>query len=257
MFELPQLSYSTHREFRVTLETLWRPFVTSQVGLFLLPFIIGRQMRTKQNTKYGHGFSLPELLISLAVGLTLAATCILMASTATNEVRLSTSATNYANLLQSARMRAVRDDAFYKVLVDCGTVGSAAPCSGTTPARAFIDLNGNGSYDSGEPVMTFAASVSPQAFGSGPAEGNLASQFLPSTAVATVATTSVPIFGTRGLPCKVSGGTCPYLDANGLPVSYIVFIQNARGAKWEAITVNPASRIREWAYNGSAWTPLN
>ena len=61
----------------------------------------------------------------------------------------------------------------------------------------------------------------------------------------------------RGLPCKVSGGACPYLDSNGLPVSYVTFIQNTRGGQWEAITVNPASRIREWAYNGSTWSPLN
>jgi prepilin-type N-terminal cleavage/methylation domain-containing protein len=215
------------------------------------------QLRASAPKQFERGFSLPELLIALAVGLILAATGILLASTATNEVRLNSSGTNYANLLQSARMRAVRDDAFYKVLVDCGTVGSAAPCTGTTPARAFIDLNGNGNYDSGEPVATFAAAVSPQTFASGPAEGNLASQFLPASAVTTVASTSIPIFGTRGLPCKVSGGACPYLDANGLPVSYITFIQNTRGGKWEAITVNPASRIREWAYNGTTWTPLN
>ncbi len=214
-------------------------------------------MRANAPTKFERGFSLLELLITLAVGLTLAATGILLASTATNEVRLSTSGTNYANLLQTARMRAVRDDAFYKVRVDCGTVGSAAPCTGTTPARAFIDINGNGNYDAGEPVMEFAAAVSPQTFGSGPAEGNLASQFLPASAVTTVASTSIPIFGTRGLPCKVSGGACPYLDAAGLPVSYITFIQNTRGGRWEAVTVNPASRIREWAYNGTTWTPLN
>ena len=109
------------------------------------------KMRANTPTKFESGFSLPELLITLAVGLTLAATGILLASTATNEIRLSTSGTNYANLLQNARVRAVRDNVYYPVLVDCGTVGSAAPCAGPTPARAFIDINGNGTYDSGEP----------------------------------------------------------------------------------------------------------
>jgi len=203
------------------------------------------------------GFSLPELLITLAVGLILAGTGILLASTATNQIRLSTSGTNYANLLQNARVRAVRDNVYYSVRVDCGTSGSAAPCSGSAPARAFIDINGNGTYTAGEPMMVFAAGVTPQTFGAGPAAANLASQFLPSTAVGTVANTSIPIFGTRGLPCKVSGGACPYLDSNGLPGSYVTFIQNTRGGQWEAITVNPASRIREWAYNGSTWSPLN
>src|SRR5207244_4685810 len=67
-------------------------------------------MRANANTKFERGFSLPELLITLAVGLTLAATGILLASTATNEIRLSTSGTNYANLLQSARLLAVRSE---------------------------------------------------------------------------------------------------------------------------------------------------
>jgi prepilin-type N-terminal cleavage/methylation domain-containing protein len=214
-------------------------------------------VRRISDIRVKRGFSLPELLITLAVGMTLAGTGILLASTATNGIRLSTSGTNYANLLQNARVRAVRDNVHYAVRVDCGTAGSAAPCSGSAAARAFVDINGNGSYDSGEPVMEFAAGVSPQTFGSGPSQANLVSQFLPSTAVATVANTSIPIFGTRGLPCKVSVGACPYLDSNGLPVSYITFIQNTRGGKWEAITVNPASRIREWAYDGSTWSPLN
>jgi prepilin-type N-terminal cleavage/methylation domain-containing protein len=214
-------------------------------------------MRTISGFKTERGFSLPELLITMAVGLILAGTCILLASSATNEIRLSSSSTSYANLLQNARVRAVRDNAFYTVRVDCGTVGSAVPCIGSTQARGFIDLNGNGTYDAGEPAMVFAAGVSPQTFASGPSEANLAGQFLPATAVATVANTSIPIFGTRGLPCKVSGGACPYLDATGLPVSYITFVQNTRGGKWQAITVNPASRIKEWAYNGATWSQLN
>ena len=49
------------------------------------------------------GFSLPELLITLAVGLILAGTGILLASTATNQIRLSTSGTNYANLCRMRR----------------------------------------------------------------------------------------------------------------------------------------------------------
>ena len=214
-------------------------------------------MQAISGIKCKRGFSLPELLITLAVASVLAGTGALLASTATNQIRLSTSGTNYANLLQNARILAVRDNRNYGVRVDCGTSGSAAPCSGTIPARAFVDLNGNGTYDNGEPVMEFAAGITPQPFGAGPSEASLAAQFLPASAAGTVANTSVPIFGTRGLPCKISGGACPYLDANGLPVSYITFIQNTRGGQWEAITVNPASRIREWSYNGTTWSPLN
>src|SRR5438128_2528119 len=69
---------------------------------------------------------------------------------------------------------------------------------------------------------------------------------------------AIPIFGPRGLPCVVSGSACPYLNA-GSPVSYLLFIQNTQNNRWEAVTLNPAARIREWAYDtkSSTWSPLN
>ena len=190
------------------------------------------------------GFSLIELLIVVAISMIAAAMALPLVSNAVNQIHLSSSATDYANLLQLARMRAVQDDTYYQVQT---TTLSGDPI-------AYVDINNNGSYDTGEPMMVFASGVIYRAQSAGPALSNLKTQFLPSGQP-----TAIPIFGSRGLPCVVSGSACPYLDALGRPFSYLLFIQNTQNNRWEAVTLNPAARIREWAYdtNSSTWSPLN
>jgi prepilin-type N-terminal cleavage/methylation domain-containing protein len=197
------------------------------------------------------GFSLIELLIVVAIGMIAAAMALPLVSNAVNQIHLSSSATDYANLLQRARMRAVQDDTYYQIQTQ---TLSGDPI-------AYVDINKNGSYDTGEPMMVFASGVTYKAQSAGPALSNLKSQFLPSGSVAqgSLQSTMIPIFGPRGLPCKVSGSACPYLDAGGKPFSYLLFVQNTQNNRWEAVTLNPAARIREWAYDtkSSTWSPLN
>jgi Tfp pilus assembly protein FimT len=200
------------------------------------------------------GFSLIEALIVVSIMFIAAAVVIPTASTAIRSVRLSSSGTRYADLLQQARVLAVRNDTYYTVI----PVPSATSGAGT----AFLDLNGNGKYDQGEPMTVFAQGVTPTPFSSGPALTNLESMFLPPgqmslQSVTDGQTAAGPTFGPRGLPCKPTPTgpytTCPYLT----PTSYITFVQSTDGGEWEAVTVTPAGRIREWRYDGVTWSPLN
>src|SRR2546429_2129357 len=160
--------------------------------------------------KCNPGFSLIELLIVVAISMIAAAMALPLVSNAVNQVHLSSSATDYANLLQMARMRAVRDDTYYQI--QTGTLAG--------DPIAYVDINKNGSYDNGEPMMLFASGVTYKAYSAGPAVANLKAQFLPSGPVAqgSLQSSAIPIFGPRGLPCVVSGSACPYLNA-GSPVS--------------------------------------
>lgn len=201
------------------------------------------------------GFSLLELLIAIAILMVVASITLEFVQKAAHTMRLRESAINYSNLLQQARLRAVHDDKYYTVLTATGGV------NGTI---AFIDVMGTGNYVQGDPMMPFSAGVIAVPFGSGPALTNLEAQFLPnnSSAVLTVNTTALgPSFGPRGLPCTPTsgggGGTCPYLSTAGVPTSYITFLQNTQDQSWEAVTVTPAGRIRQWRYDGSAWSSLN
>jgi Tfp pilus assembly protein FimT len=193
------------------------------------------------------GFSLIELVVVGAIGMIVTAMAIPLIMNSVRQYRLRSAGTDYANLLQQARARAVQDDRFYTVLMDAAN------------NRAYIDIPGNGTgYTAGDPMMALPTSIIPKAYSTGPAVSNLISQFLPAGSSGTVRTTATgPTFGPRGLPCTPSGGTCPMLDASGVPSSFITFMQNSQDSRWEAITVTPAGRIRTWSYNGSTWSPLN
>lgn len=192
------------------------------------------------------GFSLLEMLTVVTVSMILASIGFVLGSNIARTIRLRGSSTSYANLLQTARIRAVQDDRFYAV--------RSVP--GANPPMAFVDISGNGSYDAGEPMMVFAQGVNVQPFSSGPSLSNLKTQFLPPnpTAQASVNSAIPPTFGPRGLPCAPSAGACPYLP----PTSFITFVQNTQSGNWEAITVTPAGRVNLWRYDGtSTWSALN
>ncbi len=207
----------------------------------------GRRFRTQR------GFSLIELLIVVSIAIVAAAMAMMTMNNAVRSVRLSEAGTEYANLLQKARIRAVQDDRFYTV--------RTAPGSAYAPATAFVDLQGTGAYATGDPRMAFPEGVTPMAFAQGPALANLESQFLPpgANSLITINTTQPgPTFGPRGLPCSpVAAGvsmSCP----STTPTSYISFFQNQENTQWEAVTVTPAGRIRQWSYDGTGtWLPRN
>lgn len=202
----------------------------------------------------GAGFSLLELIAVVGIVMVVAAIIIVNVQRAVRIVRLNGAETDYSNLLQNARVRAVKDDKFYTVLTD--TVAN--------PPIAYVDINGSGTYDAdlGEPMMAFPKDTAPAAFAAGPGLANLRTQFLPPTPsgqASLAAGGGPPTFGSRGLPCTPGGSTCPYLTLpNFTPVAFVTFIQGPNGG-WGAVTVTPAGRIRQWAYdnNTGTWSPLN
>lgn len=199
------------------------------------------------------GFSLFEMVIAVAILMIVGAITAEFVQRAAETMRLQETAINYSNLLQQARLRAVRDDKFYTVLTAATATGNIA----------FIDIAGTGNYVLGDPMMPFASGVTPKPFGSGPGLASLEAQFLPNSpgSAQTVNTTALgPSFGPRGLPCTPTGGaggTCPYLSVGGTLTSYITFMQNVQNQNWEAVTVTPAGRVRQWRYDGAAWSSLN
>jgi hypothetical protein len=100
-----------------------------------------------------------------------------------------------------------------------------------------------------------------------PGVGNSAVTINPNTWVGS--NTAVVSFGSRGLPCYLAaapppsgGGTCSYTFNNGgtlQPLAFEVFFENQRTNMWEAVTVNPAGRVREWRYDtaSTSWIALN
>lgn len=215
---------------------------------------VGDNASHASSVSAARGFSMLELVIVIGIMMIVAGIAVEFLQRAAQTMRLKESGINYSNLLQQARIRAVHDDKYYTVLAAIGGVGGD---------MAFVDIAGTGVYVPGEPMMLFSTGVSPQSFGSGPNLANLEAQFLPNNpgAIQTVNTTALgPTLGSRGLPCTPTGGplgVCPYLSVGGVPTSYITFIQNTQSGNWEAVTLTPAGRIRQWRYDGSTWSALN
>jgi hypothetical protein len=100
----------------------------------------------------------------------------------------------------------------------------------------------------------------------GPNLANLYLQFLPGIGANQVAINPNPwgpTFGPRGLPCQATaptGGTCSYTsNPLGQPIAFEIFTQNVVTGVWEAVTVNPSGRVRQWHYDNTTntWRPLD
>jgi Tfp pilus assembly protein FimT len=230
---------------------LYRPQFMRGKSLFDTLRIADKRKPTSVDTRSREqGFSILELVVVCAILMIVGAMVFVNGAQLVQTIRLSQSATSYANLLQQARIRAVRDDTFYSVISAAGD-----------PPTSFIDLDparlqtytctGNLC----DPMMVFSQNVSPQPYASGPGLSNLTAQFLPANGQGVVVTDAPgPTFGPRGLPCRPNGGICTSLNQ---PAAYITFFENAVSSKWSAVTVTPAARIQVWNYDGTTWNLAN
>lgn len=221
------------------------------------------------------GLSLLETMITLAIGMLLMAMAAPLVSSTITTYRLRAAGGEYANLLQRTRISAVNDDSYYAIY--------ARSVPFAQGINAFADLNNGigvpaGTYNIAPKVdlgVSFNTSVSLQPQGAAPNVANLYNQFMPGIQPNAVAInpngwapagTTVVTFGSRGLPCYLPnappGGTCSYTFPavpTPQPIAFEVFFRNAGINSWEAVTVNPSGRIREWRHdnNSAIWQPLD
>ena len=211
------------------------------------------------------GFSLIELVVVLVIVLTVAGFAIPAVSSALRQAHLRGAASDYAGLLEEARIYAIRDNRYYSTYILAGASNSAI-------AQAYVDMlpksstgasgNGGTSIVTGSPAdpqITLSSEVVQQAVASAPNTSNLESQLLPATTPVTPTDTSTggATFGPRGLPCtpiNVTGGSV--CDSSGGATAYWTFFKNTRSGTWQAVTITPAGRIQKWYYTGSAWSKL-
>ncbi len=115
-------------------------------------------MRSPTGKDKQEGVGLVDLMISCLITGIVAAIAIPNATTGIANTRLRAAASEFSGLVQRARIQAVDDNATYTI-----NFGLASG------QGAYVDLNGNGSYDSvlspavhrsyGEPMIQFAGNV--------------------------------------------------------------------------------------------------
>jgi prepilin-type N-terminal cleavage/methylation domain-containing protein len=216
-----------------------------------------RALRSAQD-----GFSLVELALAVIVILILTGAAVPSILTAMRQAHLRGAASDYAGLLEQARINAIRDNRYYSTYILAASGSSQVPL-------AYVDMlpknltgasgNGGTAIVTGDPEVAITTEIALQAVANAPGTSGLQSQLLPSTTPVTPtdASATPPTFGPRGLPCTpvtISGATI--CDSSGGPTAFWAFFQNTQSSTWEAVTITPAGRIQKWFYSGSTWSKL-
>ena len=207
--------------------------------------------RRNRTTPRQTGFSLVELLVVVAVAMIIGGMCVPLLMNTVNQYQLRAASVDLDNLLQQARMKAVRDNKFYTVKTN------------TSNTQLFFDLNGNGSWDTGEPVVVLprgAVALRGASGGSNPSLSAATLGFTPQSSGTPV------MFNARGTPCvqttvagqaactswaaPIGGSTSP------TPVGFIYYVKSVRGSNtvWAAISISPSGRFRVWSYDNKSKT---
>jgi Tfp pilus assembly protein FimT len=186
---------------------------------------------------------LTELLIVAAVMMIVGAMAAPSIANTISAYKLRSRAMDVEGLVQRARMRAVRDNAFYFVRTQQVVI------NGQTITQVYIDLNNNNVAENGERLIQLPASMSMPNAGT-PVLSAATLKFTPEPAATPVA------FNARGLPCVVIGTQCTNWDAgNNNQVGFVWFLRDTRrnGNGWAAVSISPAGRVKVWSWNGTAW----
>ncbi len=184
------------------------------------------------------GFSLLEVLVVVGIGAIVTATALPNMVTAISNMRLRSSMTSLAGVIQNCRMLAVKQNQTMTTHFSPQPDGVIAYVKLATDTSTYTTHDSQVELEA--PVMETSTPSGPNA--------------PPAVDSTTLGFSSPqngdPSFNTTGLPCAYSSGVCPnygfiYYFHDQRP-------QNKQG--WAALSVSPAGRLKKWYWNGSIWT---
>src|SRR5215469_12100772 len=174
-----------------------------------------RESSIPQPPVFAGGFSLVELVVVVALILIVLALVAPQIRQAIPLIRARGSATELSSLMQNARILAAKNNATYDVKYT--TIGGET--------AAYIDVNLNGAYDQGEPVVFFNRGVTPA--GGAPSGGSGQPAAFVLTGDTTTGTpydnATVLAFNPRGLPCKYDTSVSPAACLTPAPTYFVYY----------------------------------
>ena len=190
--------------------------------------------------KKDRGFSLIEMIIVAVIIMILAAITVPRILNTISDAKLRYFATNYSGLLQSARMQAVRKNAFYTV----------QPTSLSTGGTGYYVHFQGGTYAVGDPLLPLGSQITAYTgLGSGaPNEATFTSGTSSNgLSFAPNAGTDAPSFNARGLPCigVPATGACPLVPGQG----FVIFLSKSSltgNVSWASIAITPSGHMQIW-----------
>ena len=190
------------------------------------------------------GFSFPELLIVVGVGLIITVVAVPVMSNAIANMKLRSNMTSLSGLLQNTRAIGVQQNA---AKTACHFNSSDPPYSLIYFVKS-VTVCTTATVDTTDPQVELEAPIIPYATPSGPG----APPPMDNATLGSLSTplTSDPSFNSNGLPCSYSGICTP----NTAFIQYFKDSRFAGSGGWAAISISPAGRIRRWFFSGSVWT---
>ena len=187
------------------------------------------------------GFSLLEVMSIAAISMILTMTAIPNMISAIGNLRLRSSMTSLAGVLQNCRMLAVKQNrtmtTHFTVTHNGASSGVMAYVKNATDANPLLTTDSQVELE--QPVVQ---ADTPTGVGAPPVFDSSTLGFTPHA--------GDPSFGPTGLPCTYSGGTCQNFG-------YVYYFHDSRPAGkvgWAALSISPAGRLKKWYWNGSTWT---
>ena len=195
-----------------------------------------------ESTERMRGVGLIDIMVVMTVIAVVSAISIPQFMQTMYNAQLRSAAAEVADLFQQARMAAARANGTYPVRFQMN--GSLQ--------QVYIDVNGNGSLDTGEPVIDFpnkitGASGAPNGSGGQPTAYVLVGDTSSGTPFDN---SNVIAFSPRGLPCDFSSGTTCSTPA---PSYFVFYFQDSRSGMWSAVLVTKSGRTKVMMWNGGAW----
>jgi prepilin-type N-terminal cleavage/methylation domain-containing protein len=181
------------------------------------------------------GFTLVEIMVVLLIMGIVAAIAVPNTITGVANMRLRGTASDFSGLVQRARVAAVQGNKTYTILFGLPTGNGA-----------YVDLNGNGQFDSGEPMVQFGGNANKVVAPAG-ATGKPTNLDAAGGPLGWTATSGNISVNSRGFPC--SGSPCT------TNVNFIFYFSDTRydGSGWAAVSVTAAGHPKTWFWNGSSW----
>jgi type II secretory pathway pseudopilin PulG len=192
------------------------------------------------------GLTMVEIVIVLFVIMVIAAIVVPNVLSAVANMRLRASAGDLAGLMQQARILAAKNNTTYAIKY--GTRNGAS--------IAYVDLNANGSFDVGEPVIEFSGTTVP-ASGAPSGSGGQPSQYVLSgdTGSGSYDNTNTLGYTGRGLPCNYDTTTNPPTCTTPPAKYFTYYLKETRstGTAWAGVVVTKSGRAKMIVWNGTAW----
>jgi len=188
------------------------------------------------------GFSLLEVMGVAVISMVVTMTAMPNMIAGIGNVRLRSSMTSLAGVLQNCRMLAVKQNRTMSTHFLTTNYGSS------TGVMAYVKLaSDSSSLGTGDSQVQLEQPVTQVATLSGP---NAPTTALDSAFLGFTPQPGDPSFNSTGLPCVYSGGNC---TNNG----FVYYFHDSRPAGqmgWAALSISPAGRLKKWYWSGSAWT---